>query len=91
MLSEAALLSFAATLFSMMNPIGNIGVFAGLTSDISAAKSRRVAWTCAFSVVVTLTIVAWAAGFLWRDRGFTARCGRADRSADWSAHAFQQV
>jgi multiple antibiotic resistance protein len=43
MLSEAALLSFAATLFSMMNPIGNIGVFAGLTSDISAAKSRRVA------------------------------------------------
>ncbi|MGD8773648.1 MAG: MarC family protein [Gammaproteobacteria bacterium] len=77
MLSEAALLSFAATLFSMMNPIGNIGVFAGLTSDISAAKSRRVAWTCAFSVVVTLTIVAWAGPGLLAFFGVTVDSLRA--------------
>jgi multiple antibiotic resistance protein len=77
MLSEAALFSFAATLFSMMNPIGNIGVFAGLTSDISAAESRKIAWTCAFSVVVTLTIVAWAGPGLLTFFGVTVDSLRA--------------
>ncbi len=59
MLSEAALLSFAATLFSMMNPIGNIGVFAGITADRSAAESRKIAWNCAMAVAITLLIVVW--------------------------------
>ena len=59
MISEAALLSFAATLFSMMNPIGNIGVFAGITADRSAAESRKIAWNCAMAVAITLLIVVW--------------------------------
>ncbi len=60
MISEAALFSFAATLFSMMNPIGNLGVFAGMTADRSATESRRIAWTCAMAVTITLLIVVWA-------------------------------
>jgi multiple antibiotic resistance protein len=60
MISEAALLSFAATLFSMMNPIGNLGVFAGMTADRSATESRKIAWTCAMAVTITLLIVVWA-------------------------------
>ena len=77
MISEAALFSFAATLFSMMNPIGNIGVFAGLTSDLSAAQSRKVAWTCSFAVVVTLTIVALAGPALLAFFGVTVDSLRA--------------
>jgi len=60
MISEAALFSFAATLFSMMNPIGNLGVFAGMTADRSATESRKIAWTCAIAVTITLLIVVWA-------------------------------
>ena len=77
MISEAALYSFAATLFSMMNPIGNIGVFAGLTSDRSAAESRKIAWSCAFAVVVTLLIVAWAGPRLLAFFGVTVDSLRA--------------
>jgi multiple antibiotic resistance protein len=77
MISEAALFSFAATLFSMMNPIGNIGVFAGLTSDRSAAESRKIAWSCAFAVVVTLLIVAWAGPRLLAFFGVTVDSLRA--------------
>jgi len=77
MISEAALFSFAATLFSMMNPIGNIGVFAGLTSDRSAAESRKIAWSCAFAVVVTLLIVAWAGPELLTFFGVTVDSLRA--------------
>jgi multiple antibiotic resistance protein len=77
MISEAALYSFAATLFSMMNPIGNIGVFAGLTSDRSAAESRKIAWSCAFAVVVTLLIVAWAGPGLLAFFGVTVDSLRA--------------
>jgi multiple antibiotic resistance protein len=60
MLSEAALFSFIATLFSMMNPIGNIGVFAGMTADRPAVDSRKIAWNCAIAVAITLLIVVWA-------------------------------
>lgn len=60
MISEAALASFAATLFSMMNPVGNIGVFAGMTAGRSAEESRKIAWSCAMSVAITLLIVVWA-------------------------------
>ena len=77
MISEAALFSFVATLFSMMNPIGNIGVFAGLTSDRSAAESRKIAWSCAFAVVVTLLIVAWAGPGLLAFFGVTVDSLRA--------------
>jgi multiple antibiotic resistance protein len=60
MITEAALMSFVATLFSMMNPIGNIGVFAGMTADRSGSESRKIAWSCAVSVAITLLIVVWA-------------------------------
>ena len=40
MLSEAALVSFIASLFSMMNPVGNIGVFAGMTSGRTTKEAR---------------------------------------------------
>jgi multiple antibiotic resistance protein len=60
MIPEAALASFAAALFSMMNPVGNVGVFAGMTAGRSEGEARRIAWSCALSVTITLVIVTWA-------------------------------
>lgn len=71
MLSEAAITSLIATLFSMMNPIGNVGVFAGMTADRSAAEASKIAWTCAAAVAITLLIVAWTGSWLLEFFGIT--------------------
>lgn len=64
MLTEAALSTLIAGIFSMMNPIGNLGIFASMTADRSAAESRRIAWTCATAVAATLLVVTWTGGLL---------------------------
>ena len=58
MLPEAALASLIATLFSMMNPLGNVGVFAGMTAGRPPAEARGIAWTCALAVAATLLVGA---------------------------------
>jgi len=74
---EAALTSFVATLFSMMNPIGNTGVVAGMTANRSADQVRRIAWTCAGASAVTLLIVAWSGSLLLEFFGITVDSFRA--------------
>lgn len=59
MLNEAALASFVATLFSMMNPIGNVGIFSGMTAGRPDAESKQIAWTCAAAAAITLIVVCW--------------------------------
>jgi multiple antibiotic resistance protein len=77
MLPEAALTSFIAALFSMMNPIGNVGIFAGMTADRSEAETKRIAWTCAAATAITLLIVAWAGPLLLEFFGITVNSLRA--------------
>lgn len=77
MMTEAALTSFIATLFSMMNPIGNVGVFAGMTADRPEAQARHIAWTCAGAVAITLLIVAWSGSLLLTFFGITVDSLRA--------------
>jgi len=74
---EAALASFVAALFSMMNPIGNIGVFAGMTADRSGEEAGRIAWRCAGAVAITLLIVAWSASLVLEFFGITVNSLRA--------------
>jgi len=71
MLTEAALASFAAALFSMMNPLGNIGVFAGMTAGRPEAEIKRTAWVCAMAVAITLLIVTWGGPALFKLFGVT--------------------
>jgi multiple antibiotic resistance protein len=54
--------AFFAALFSMMNPIGGVGIFASLTADRSEEESRKIAKTCAFASAITLLVVIWAGG-----------------------------
>ena len=77
MIAEAALASFIAALFSMMNPIGNVGVFAGMTTDRPEAEAVRIAWTCAGAVAITLLIVAWSGALLLEFFGITIDSLRA--------------
>jgi multiple antibiotic resistance protein len=77
MIPEAALTSFVAALFSMMNPVGNVGVFAGMTADRPGAEARRIAWTCAGAIAITLLIVAWSGPRLLEFFGITLDSLRA--------------
>lgn len=60
MMTSTALLSFVAALFAIMNPVGNIGVFASLTEGRSREEGRHAALICAISSAITLLIVTWA-------------------------------
>jgi len=77
MIAEAALASFVAALFSMMNPLGNVGVFASMTADRTGAEAGRIAWTCAGAVATTLLIVAWSGSLLLAFFGITIDSLRA--------------
>jgi len=59
MLTEAALFTFVATLFSMMNPFGNLAIVAGMTAGRSDDEVRSTAFHCALAVAITLLIVTW--------------------------------
>ncbi len=77
MLPEAALASLVATLFSMMNPLGNVGVFAGMTAGRHPAEARAIAWACALAVAATLLVVAWGGPLLLTFFGVTVDSLRA--------------
>lgn len=77
MISEAALVSFVAALLSMMNPIGNLGIFASLTEGRPTAETKRTAWVCAAAVTITLLVVAWAGTVLMTFFGITVDSMRA--------------
>lgn len=59
-MSASELLTFLAALFSMMNPIGGVGVFAGMTANKSAKEAKKIAQNCAIAAAITLLIVIWA-------------------------------
>ncbi len=63
-MAEAALTTFIAALFSMMNPIGGVGIFAGMTAERDQEDARQIAWTCALACAITLLIVTWTGGAL---------------------------
>jgi multiple antibiotic resistance protein len=77
MIPEAALASLIAALFSMMNPIGGVGIFAGLTADRPSGQSRWIALTCAVAVAITLLTVVWGGSLMLAFFGITIDSLRA--------------
>jgi multiple antibiotic resistance protein len=51
-------LRFAAALFAIMNPFGNIAIFLSITGDRSAAERRNIATVASAAVLITLLVVA---------------------------------
>ncbi len=56
----AALLSFAAALAAMMNPLGNAGIFATMTADQPRAAQRRIARKAAVAAAGFGLATLWA-------------------------------
>lgn len=54
------LAAFASALLSIMNPVGNAGIYASLTPGMSDADTKKVAWKCATAVLLILMISTWA-------------------------------
>lgn len=77
MITQAALASFVAALFSMMNPIGSVGVFAGLTAGRPGNEARQIAWTSAAAIAITLLIVVWSGSLVLEFFGITVDSLRA--------------
>ncbi|WP_207905756.1 MarC family protein [Aestuariirhabdus litorea] len=77
MLTSAAMASFIATLFSMMNPIGNVGVFAGMTAGRPDPEVRKIALQTGVAIAVTLLLVAWCGDLLLRFFGISVEELRA--------------
>ncbi|HEX5078750.1 MAG TPA: MarC family protein [Geminicoccaceae bacterium] len=51
-------LRFAAALFAIMNPFGNIAIFLSITADRSPAERARIATMTSAAVLITLLVVA---------------------------------
>ncbi|MEM7191499.1 MAG: MarC family protein [Pseudomonadota bacterium] len=77
MLSLTEMFTLVAALFAIMNPVGNIGIFASLTEGRSASDSRYAAWTCAIACAVTLLISTWAGGYVLKFFGISVDALRA--------------
>jgi len=63
-MTEPEFMATTAALFSMMNPIGNVGIFAGLTEGYSRKEARIVAIQSAIASAITLLVVVWTGGLL---------------------------
>ena len=47
-------------LLTILNPIGNAGIFLGMTKGTSYAVKRRIAWHTALAVLIVMLIGLWA-------------------------------
>lgn len=70
-MTSTELFTFFAALFSMMNPIGGVGIFAGMTAENTEREARAIARRCALAAAVTLLIVIWAGGAALKVFGIT--------------------
>lgn len=70
-MTYSEILTFLAALFSMMNPIGGVGIFAGMTANRTTSEANAIARKCALAAAVTLLIVVWAGGYILQLFGIT--------------------
>ena len=58
------LLTFAAALLTITNPVGSLAIFAGLTDGATADYRRQTAFRAALAVAAVMLAVLWAGQFL---------------------------
>ena len=58
-MDKTALITFTAAMFTILNPIGNVAIFAGMVADRSAADRRSTAIRCAIAVAAILVATVW--------------------------------
>ena len=63
------LLTFAAAMLSVTNPVGNLAIFAGLTGGASAQEKRATARVTALAVAAIMLLVVWTGSYLLKAFG----------------------
>lgn len=58
-MDTTALITFTTAMFTILNPIGNVAIFAGMVSDRSAAEGRNIAIKSSIAVAVILVASVW--------------------------------
>ena len=58
-MTHTELITFGTAMFTILNPIGNTAVFAGMVSERSNADRRAIAVRCAVAVAVILVVTVW--------------------------------
>ncbi len=58
-MSFDALATFAAAMFTILNPIGNTALFAGMVSGRSSDERRAIAIKCTIAIAVILVATLW--------------------------------
>jgi multiple antibiotic resistance protein len=59
-MDSEALIKFATAMFTILNPIGGVAIFAGMVAGRSGADRRSIAIKCAIAVAVILIGSVWA-------------------------------
>ncbi len=52
-------LTFAISMFAVLNPIGNAALYIGMTSQYSPGKQKKTALVCTFSITVIMLLSIW--------------------------------
>ena len=63
-LTGPVLVTFALALVTIANPIGNMAIFASLTSDRDDAEKKQIALKATISIVIILVIVTWSGSYI---------------------------
>jgi multiple antibiotic resistance protein len=58
-LTTAVIINFCVAMLAITNPIGNLGIFLGLTGDKSLQEQRKTAIHAAISIAIILVLVVW--------------------------------
>ena len=59
-MDNAAIVSFATSMFAILNPIGSIAIFASMTANRSKPDRNSIAIRSTIAVAIILVVVIWA-------------------------------
>ena len=59
-MTEAQLITFTIAMLAITNPIGNLAIFASLTSDKTTQEKRKTALTAGLAILIILILVTWS-------------------------------
>lgn len=58
-MNGSELLTFAASMFAVTNPLGNLAIFISLTSHRTPAQIRAISYKCGFAIAIALVTSVW--------------------------------
>lgn len=70
-MTAAELITYAVSLLAIVNPVGNLALFTGMTSDRSKAERHKIAATCFVAILVIFLIVTWSGPLILKAFGIT--------------------